>query len=193
MIRPVHVLGSRFFRLFYRPQRFYPIRSGPLQGLKIRFGPHLNVQEMLGFWERNNFEAIIRLQDAGLLASSRPVMYDIGANFGLYSLFFSRLLGRVGRVFAFEPAEFPRTLMIDNLRRNNIGDVLVENLACLIRLAPPSSISRKIIIIRHRSDSSLQSIPTRNCKRSGSTRQRSMIIGRKWLFRASALCLLRLT
>ena len=130
MIKPIRVLGSRLFRLFYHPQRFYPILFGPLRGLELRFGPHVNLQEMLGLWERNNFAAIIRLRDAGFLACAHPVMYDIGANFGLYSLFFSRLLGSIGRVFAFEPADFPRSLMIDNLRRNNIGNVMVENLAC---------------------------------------------------------------
>lgn len=51
LIRPLHVLGSRVFRLFYRPQRFYPIRFGPLRGLEIRFGAYVNNQQLLGFWE----------------------------------------------------------------------------------------------------------------------------------------------
>jgi FkbM family methyltransferase len=130
MIRSVHVWGSRLFRLFYHPQRFYPVLFGPLRGLELRFGPHVNLQEMLGFWERNNFAAIIRLRDAGFFACPHPVMYDIGANFGLYSLFFSRSVGPEGRVFAFEPGDVPRALMIDNLQHNKVRNVLLENLAC---------------------------------------------------------------
>ena len=147
MIRPSRFLGARFFRPFYHPQRFYPVLFGPLRGLQLRFGPQVTVRELLGFWERNNFAAIMRLRDAGFLGSAHPVMYDIGANFGLYSLLFSSLLGPQGRVFAFEPGDAPRALMIDNLTWKTwwwrISPVL-------IRLAQPSSISRKIMIIRHR-------------------------------------------
>jgi FkbM family methyltransferase len=130
MIRPSRFLGARFFRPFYHPQRFYPVLFGPLRGLGLRFGPQVTVRELLGFWERNNFAAIIRLRDAGFLVCPHPVMYDIGANFGLYSLLFSSLLGPQGRVFAFEPGDAPRALMIDNLEHNKVGNVLVENLAC---------------------------------------------------------------
>ena len=130
MIRPAHVLGSRLFRLVYRPHRFYPVLFGPLRGLELRFGPQVTVRELLGFWERNNFAAVIRLRDAGFFACAHPVMYDIGANFGLYSLLFSSLVGPEGRVFAFEPGDVPRALMIDNLQHNKVRNVLVENLAC---------------------------------------------------------------
>jgi FkbM family methyltransferase len=130
MIRSAHVLGSRLFRLVYRPHRFYPVLFGPLRGLELRFGPQVTVRELLGFWERNNFAAVIRLRDAGFFACAHPIMYDIGANFGLYSLLFSRLVGPEGRVFAFEPGDIPRALMIDNLQHNEVRNVLVENLAC---------------------------------------------------------------
>lgn len=56
-------------------------------------------------------------------------MYDVGANFGLYSLLFSRLLGPHGRVFALEPGDVSRAHMIDNLQHNEVGNVLVEDLA----------------------------------------------------------------
>jgi FkbM family methyltransferase len=130
MIRSAHVLGSRLFRVVYRPHRFYPVLFGPLRGLELRFGPQVTVRELLGFWERNNFAAVIRLRDAGFFACAHPVMYDIGANFGLYSLLFSSLVGPEGRVFAFEPGDIPRALMIDNLQHNKVRNVLVENLAC---------------------------------------------------------------
>src|SRR5438045_6800366 len=130
MLRPSRLLGARFSRPFYHPQRFYPVLFGPLCGLKLRFDPQVTVRELLGFWERNNFAAIMRLRDAGFLGSAHPVMYDIGANFGLYSLLVSGLLGPQGRGFAFEPGEAPRALMIDKLQRNKIRNVLVEDLAC---------------------------------------------------------------
>ncbi|HEV2714892.1 MAG TPA: FkbM family methyltransferase [Terriglobales bacterium] len=129
LVRPLRVLGSRVFRLFYHPQRFYPIQFGPLRGLEIRFGAHVNIQQLLGFWERKNFAAIIRLQDAGFLACAHPVMYDVGANVGLYSLLFSSLVGPQGRVFALEPGDVSRAHMIDNLQHNKVGNVLVEDLA----------------------------------------------------------------
>ena len=98
MIRPSRFLGARLFRPFYRSQQFYRVLFGPLRGLELRFGPQVTVRELLGFWERNNFAAIIRLRDAGFFAYAHPAMYDVGANFGLYSLLFSTLLGPQGRV-----------------------------------------------------------------------------------------------
>jgi FkbM family methyltransferase len=130
MIQPVRTLGTRLFRPFYHPDRFYPVFFGPLHGRRLRFGPQLTLAQLLGFWERNNFAAISRLRDAGFFSCPRPVVYDIGANFGLYTVFFSLLLRDRGRVFAFEPGDVPRAGLIDNLEHNKIGNVLVENLAC---------------------------------------------------------------
>lgn len=53
------------------------------------------------------------------------VVYDIGANVGLHTLLFSRLVGEVGRVFAFEPAPDAVLRLREHLRLNQIQNVNV--------------------------------------------------------------------
>ena len=54
---------------------------------------------------------------------------DVGANLGLYSLFFSELVGPEGKVFAFEPDTILFNSLKDNLRLNGILNVEIFNFA----------------------------------------------------------------
>jgi FkbM family methyltransferase len=54
---------------------------------------------------------------------------DIGAYYGLYTLTASALVGKRGRVIAFEPSPFQRKRFHWNLRLNRSQNVRVENLA----------------------------------------------------------------
>jgi hypothetical protein len=79
--------------------RCYPIAFGPLRGLRLQFNDHVTLGELLGFWERNNFRVISLLNVAGLLeSSSNTVLFDIGVNFGLYTLFFAKFLRGQGQI-----------------------------------------------------------------------------------------------
>ena len=53
------------------------------------------------------------------------VVYDIGANFGLYTLLFSKLVGQRGHVFAFEPALNVLSGLRAHLELNGIENVTV--------------------------------------------------------------------
>jgi len=117
-------------RRLLRRGRYYPIAFGPLRGLRLQFNDHVTLGELLGLWERNNFRVISLLNVAGLLeSSSNTVLFDIGANFGLYTLFFAKLLRGQGRIFAFEPADIPRQLLDANINANGITNVVSEPLA----------------------------------------------------------------
>jgi FkbM family methyltransferase len=54
------------------------------------------------------------------------VVADIGANFGYYTLLFSRLVGPKGRVHAFEPSARYRPRLLDHLERNDCRNVVVS-------------------------------------------------------------------
>ena len=74
----------------------FPIMSGPARGFKWVVGASIHGC-WLGTYEKNKqkrFNAAIRPDD---------VVYDLGAQAGFYSLLASRLVGRQGAVYAFEP------------------------------------------------------------------------------------------
>jgi FkbM family methyltransferase len=60
-----------------------------------------------------------------LLSLVRPgdVVYDIGANFGLYSVLLGQVVGTGGRVVAFEPDERSNEFLQKNLRLNGLNNV----------------------------------------------------------------------
>ncbi len=48
---------------------------------------------------------------------------DIGAHFGFHSMYAARAIGPAGRLFAFEPGEYQRRYLNENIRRNNLKQV----------------------------------------------------------------------
>jgi FkbM family methyltransferase len=53
------------------------------------------------------------------------VVYDIGANIGVYTILAARQAGPNGKVYAFEPHAANFTRLIDNVIRNNLQEVVV--------------------------------------------------------------------
>lgn len=95
-----------------------PVLTGPNRGRQFikGYGPD-------GYWlgtiERRMQEVAannVRLGD---------IVYDIGANFGLYTLLFAKLVGKSGHVFAFEPAPSVLIGLRAHLEVNEIQNVTV--------------------------------------------------------------------
>jgi FkbM family methyltransferase len=73
----------------------------------------------LGTYELEKQQALERFVRRGM------TVYDIGANGGFYTLFFSRLVGDMGRVFAFEPCPYAARFLIDYVQMNGLSNVRV--------------------------------------------------------------------
>jgi len=58
---------------------------------------------------------------------------DVGANIGVYTLYFSKLVGSEGHVYSFEPAEGNFKLLQNNLKLNNSNNVIAYNKAVFNR------------------------------------------------------------
>lgn len=101
MLRSLRRLGARSRRILQRvilPEgTTVPILFGPLRGMKIVAGEGTGWAPILGRWEPTAQALFCDLVGAG------EVVYDLGANTGLHSLLFTKLVGPGGKVHAFEP------------------------------------------------------------------------------------------
>jgi FkbM family methyltransferase len=70
---------------------------GPCRGLHYRIFPGYGWAYLYGGWERDLVRQMARLIAPG------STVYDLGANYGMHTLLFARVVGSSGRVYAFEP------------------------------------------------------------------------------------------
>lgn len=98
----------------------YTARSGLAKGMKLRGG--------FAFLRRPvPKEETILLQIADSLQGR--VVYDIGANVGLTTLFFARCVGDEGLVVAFEPVPAMAQRLRENVRLNRLSNVRIYEVA----------------------------------------------------------------
>ena len=87
-------------RLF-RPDMIVPVLSGPLRGRRWIVGASLH-SYWLGTYEREKQALFSKT------VARKSTVFDIGGQVGFYTLLASKLVGRHGKVFVFEP--LPRNL-----------------------------------------------------------------------------------
>ncbi len=99
----------------------------PGQGLAYYLPPQWHGSSKLLYVFRDAFEPDLAVMNPYL--GPGKVMVDVGANFGIFSLNASRLVGATGRVVAFEPAQATYSVFQKNLALNNAGNVKPMRLA----------------------------------------------------------------
>lgn len=99
-----------------------PILQGPNRGMKWILGSSSH-SCWLGSYERAKQKPIQQYLKAGMTA------YDLGANVGYYSLFFSRLVGEQGKVYAFEPFFGNCRVLQQHLKLNRLKNVVLSECA----------------------------------------------------------------
>src|SRR5687767_1442698 len=83
-----------------------------------------------GLYELDTYRVIRRLLKPGMR------FVDCGANIGYFTLLAAKLVGAGGRVDAIEPDPQNRRRLVENLRRNGMGDVVrVHDVAVSSRAA----------------------------------------------------------
>ena len=124
-------LAGRLVRL---PARLLPartvmrVRRGPAHGLKWIAGSSIHGC-WLGTYELDKQAALQRFVRPGMK------IYDIGAQAGFYTLFFSRLTGASGSVYAFEPCPYEARFLVDHVRMNGLANVKIIQAAVSDRAA----------------------------------------------------------
>ncbi|MEJ7738822.1 MAG: FkbM family methyltransferase [Chitinophagaceae bacterium] len=95
------------------------IQRGHLQGLKFVITDNLGWSPILGRWEPESHEVFARFIKPG------QTVFDLGANNGIHSLLFSKLVGKSGKVIAFEPLPENVEELRKNFGLNNITNIEV--------------------------------------------------------------------
>lgn len=91
-------------------------------GMKLYLDPDSYVDAMIlqhNIWEKDSVDIV------QLLVKEGDVVLDVGANFGYYSLMFSKLVGLKGRVIASEPTVFFRERLNTHIKTNAVTNVKV--------------------------------------------------------------------
>ncbi len=99
-----------------------PIRRGPAKGLKWTVGANTHGC-WLGTYELDKQRALMRFVREGM------GVYDVGAQAGFYTLFFSRLVGPSGHVYAFEPCPIGGRDLIRHVESNHLLNVTILQVA----------------------------------------------------------------
>lgn len=118
-------------QLINKSKTFHPIWNtldyDPLKNLKIFFDP-------TGSWQRKMIDGSY---DAFLfkitkdLDTKDKIIFDIGAHIGYHSIYFSKLVGKNGRIFSFEPhpKNIERFKLILEKNKNELANISVYNFA----------------------------------------------------------------
>ncbi len=112
----------RYFLDFIPDARVLRILQGPLRGKKWVKGSGVNGY-WLGSYEVKNQKLFVEFIKGG------DIVFDVGAHVGFYSLLFSQLVGKTGRVFAFEPLARNIQFLKKHIELNNISNVEVRECA----------------------------------------------------------------
>ena len=110
-------------------------------GLTMRLAPRLSGFGSTSIYiKRDNYEpellAVSRFIEPG------SVVLDIGASFGIFSLFMAHFTGPGGKVHAFEPGAYSFGELQANVARNNTARIVVHQMAAsdsaaMLKLTPP--------------------------------------------------------
>jgi FkbM family methyltransferase len=131
-LMPIEGRGLGEFPIVHKILLYY--RWASFQGHKM----YVNARDKVitpillnkGVWEEDETKLFKRVIEKGM------TVVDLGANIGWYTLIAAKLVGRKGKVYAFEPDPNNCTLLRKNVQTNGYQNVTVEQKAVLDRCGP---------------------------------------------------------
>lgn len=109
-------LAQRMIRLVYPRGAVRRVWDGPVKGMRFQVVNGMGASYALGMDASDMRHLASRIKPG-------MVVYDIGANCGQMALFFSRQIGRDGKVFCFEPVPENHARLVENIRLNDLSNV----------------------------------------------------------------------
>ncbi len=124
-------IKSKYFGLHKRVFKPLNLFKGVI--LKVKF-IDLSLILHIDDWIQENIYFLGEYEKAELktldyFLSEKSIFVDVGANFGLFTLYASKLIGIYGKVISFEPFKKNYESLIDNITINKLSNVQTENIA----------------------------------------------------------------
>lgn len=124
-------LRGLYWQLSFNKNKIFSIKILPGHTIKLaRKGDIAQIvykNEVLVKYEKSFEYSTLKLFSQ--IVKPGDIIIDAGANAGLYSIFYSKLVGKQGRVYAFEPDLKTYSLLKENLQLNNCTNVTTFNAA----------------------------------------------------------------
>jgi len=118
-----NLIKSAIRSLFFRKGAIRKIRFGPLQGMMFRVCDVTGMSPWYSGTEKNHQKVFRDLVDTG------DTVIDVGANWGIHTLYLSTLVSKVGRVLAFEPFSEAFIELEWHIRKNKCANVNAHQIA----------------------------------------------------------------
>ena len=117
-MQPLRLAKSVAKKTLFREGSVRTVLWGPCRGIRYRIFAEYGWSYMYGGWERN----LVRIMRQRVRPGS--TVYDLGANYGMHTLLFARLVGLSGRVYAFEPHPDVFAALQEQLALNGLRTVV---------------------------------------------------------------------
>ena len=119
----IHLTKKFLKTTVFRAGTVQSVMVGSLRGARIPMSVDMGWEVLAGRWE----PYLQKLYPRMILPGS--VCYDVGANTGIHTLLFSRLVGHGGKVIAFEPYRINSSHLRHLVRLNNASNVEIVEVA----------------------------------------------------------------
>lgn len=119
----INLVKKTIMNGFFSKGRNMTIWRGPLKGYKYIVKPDTGFSSLLGRWEKDSQVIYINSIFKG------NTVFDLGANFGIHAMLYSKLVGPEGKVFAFEPLPSNIADLEAHKKMNGINNIFVQQSA----------------------------------------------------------------
>lgn len=133
-INDINVVGIRGFSQKILPKILIPHPSKGQFFIKTLYGYFMKIDPTkdngierslyyTGTYEKGSLDLIQNVLKEG------DVFVDVGANIGMMTVFASKVVGNKGKVVAFEPNPITRDILKENIKKNNLSNVIISEYA----------------------------------------------------------------
>ncbi|MBK1646841.1 hypothetical protein CKO25_19825 [Thiocapsa imhoffii] len=121
--KPLRSVVKKAFSLLFYNGRVIKIRRGPLKGLTWKCSTHQQFWMPLGIYEKETASWLLsQLSEGG-------VFFDVGANYGYFTLMGGSVVGDGGKVFSFEPIPTNSQIIKEMAMMNGFAHVKIVPVA----------------------------------------------------------------